>query len=56
MKEIDLKSMLTSVCNCLDDGSAITDLCGFRVNGPVKERRERWDTYVGRSVQSDRRD
>ena len=50
-----MKSMLTSVCNCLEDGSAIAGLRDSRVNGQAKERRERWDTYVGRSVQSDRR-
>ena len=41
MKEIVLKSMLTSVCNCLEDGLAIAGLCDCRVNGQAKEREER---------------
>ena len=36
-----MKSMLTSVCNCLEDGLAIAGLCDCRVNGQAKEREER---------------
>ena len=41
MKETDLKSMLTSVCNCLEEGLATAGLCDCRVNGQAKQRRER---------------